>query len=151
MAAAATATHLERAVHKFLTRYRIPFQTEASCAAFTAPSGICYRFDILIPHQNTIIEVDGPHHFEQIYKNRTLEQTINDDVNKMIWAATNGYSVIRISHFALARFGWYDPLLKALGECARTKEPIRRYINFREYAGHIDCLREVLRATPTHF
>lgn len=55
------------------------------------------KFDIYIPSNNTIIELDGPQHFIQISNWKSFRQTQVVDVIKMYFALKSGISIIRVS------------------------------------------------------
>ncbi len=52
-------------------------------------------YDFFIPSYNIIIELDGPHHFEQIHKWNSPEETVRRDVLKMKYALEHKLSIIR--------------------------------------------------------
>ncbi len=52
-------------------------------------------YDLYIPSHNVIIELDGPHHFEQIHIWNSPEETAKRDVLKMKYAIDNGLTIIR--------------------------------------------------------
>jgi len=53
-------------------------------------------FDFCIEELKTIIEIDGPQHFEQIHNWDSPENIVEHDKFKMQMALKNGYTVIRI-------------------------------------------------------
>jgi hypothetical protein len=52
-------------------------------------------YDFYIPSYNIIIELDGPHHFKQVYNWNPPEETIRRDVLKMKYAHDNNLTIIR--------------------------------------------------------
>lgn len=52
-------------------------------------------YDIYIPSHKLIIELDGPHHFEQVHIWNPPEETVRRDVLKMKYALEHGLTVIR--------------------------------------------------------
>lgn len=52
-------------------------------------------YDFYIPSHKLIIELDGPHHFKQVYNWNPPEETVRRDVLKMKYALEHGLTVIR--------------------------------------------------------
>ena len=70
------------------------------------------RYDFLIPELNVIIELDGPQHFMQISSWPSPESQHDNDVEKIMRAIDNGYSVIRIVQEDVLndKYDWYSEL-----------------------------------------
>lgn len=70
------------------------------------------RYDFLIPELHVIIELDGPQHFMQISSWPSPENQHDNDVEKIMHAVDNGYSVIRIVQEDVLndKYDWYSEL-----------------------------------------
>lgn len=53
-------------------------------------------YDIILCSSNIIIEIDGPHHFEQVSNWKSPEYNRSNDIFKMGYAIKNNYVIIRI-------------------------------------------------------
>jgi very-short-patch-repair endonuclease len=73
-------------------------------------------FDIVIEDLKIIIEIDGPQHFDNVWKWGDFEETQERDIIKMKAAMDNGYSIIRCNQKEVFenKTVWLDEILKQL-------------------------------------
>lgn len=73
-------------------------------------------FDMMIPSKNTIIEIDGCQHFEQISNWYPTDEVQKRDIFKMHKANENGYRIIRIVQKDILNkdFDWYERLVETI-------------------------------------
>ena len=79
-----------------------------------------YRYDILIPHLKTIIEVDGKQHFTTKRKWGSLKDRQATDVLKMKLAFKNDHHMIRINQMDVidkSKFDWKTVLSDTIKMC----------------------------------
>lgn len=73
-------------------------------------------FDFCLDDLNIIIELDGIQHFKQVYKWKTPDEQIENDIYKQTCANENGYSVIRIlqEDVLYNKYDWKTELLQTI-------------------------------------
>jgi len=57
-----------------------------------------YEMDLFLPEISTIIEVDGPQHFEPVFGEKTLREYVKHDIIKNGILIRRGYCVVRIKY-----------------------------------------------------
>ena len=84
------------------------------CPSLSNSTRARLKFDFVL--EKTIIELDGPQHFEQIMNWKSPEEQRISDLRKMQLANANGYSVIRIiqQDVYYDRYDWKTELLDAI-------------------------------------
>lgn len=109
-----------KTLHKLLswlkTHLTLPLDLEATfdwCR--NAKTKYLWRFDIYIAALKLIIELDGNHHFKQVWNWANHHDTQARDLLKMDLAARHGLSVIRLQQeFVLKTEDWQPLLTQAL-------------------------------------
>ena len=87
------------------------------------------RYDFFIPSINTIIELDGNHHFKQVSNWESYINNQYKDIYKMILANINGISIIRVYQPDITNdiINWKELLSIALTKVQKDK-PTNTYI-----------------------
>ena len=77
-------------------------------------------FDIVLPNEKIIIEIDGRQHFEQVCNWDSCDYTRSKDVYKMLKATKNGYSIIRMLQEEIWDdvIDWRNELINVIYECS---------------------------------
>lgn len=90
--AAKHGSKLEREVQKMLIRHNIPYESHKKNLIPTQKLEI----DLYVPEFSSIIEVDGPSHFEPIWGEEQLKKQQKFDAQKMGLILKRGFYIIRI-------------------------------------------------------
>jgi very-short-patch-repair endonuclease len=80
-------------------------KSQATFEFFRSEHGRNFKFDFIIESMKYVIEVDGDHHFKQVWNWASPEENRKTDVLKMKYVIKLGYTVIRI----FQRDIWKEP------------------------------------------
>ena len=91
-----------------------------------------------------MLELDGPQHFEQVWKWGNPDETRGSDVIKMLRASANGFSGIRLyqPHVLGDSIDWKGWLQRALQVIKGSAEPVWVFPKNDAYAKHIELCSE---------
>jgi very-short-patch-repair endonuclease len=125
-------------------------------ANFTVRSEVTFpftkraRFDFCIG--KTLIELDGPQHFRQIYVWKSPEKQFAADFTKTVLANREGYRVIRLlqEDVFCNRYNWRSTLLEALLDSSTEDANVFLYLN-DEYDKFIQKLNEHIEGLHHEF
>ena len=99
----------------------------------------CLPYDLCIPEDKIIIELDGAQHFRQISNWQTPEKQFETDKYKETCANNNNYSVIRLlqEDVLYDTYDWMSKLCDAIEEIKESTEIINIYLcQHNEYANY---------------
>lgn len=103
-----------------------------------------YKYDFVPDELKIIIEVDGPYHFQETPGYRSLEDTINNDIDKEELARENGYQMIRMPYTAFDG-DWQRSLsAKIRGNAFHVGKPIH-IIDDAIYDQHVDTAKSRIK------
>lgn len=106
----------------------------------------CLPFDFVLFNKNIIIELDGPHHFEQVSNWVCFEKNQERDVYKMKCANKNGYSIIRLlqEDVLYDKYEWLIILQKNIDKIINEKTVQNIYMCLKdEYKDFVNVNFEV--------
>jgi very-short-patch-repair endonuclease len=87
-------------------------------------------FDFVLENQKIIIELDGPHHFEQVSNWGNYDENQKRDLFKMKCANDNGFSVIRLlqEDVFYDKYDWFTELTNHIEKITNEKKVQNIYI-----------------------
>jgi very-short-patch-repair endonuclease len=118
-----TGSKLEKFLHKKLIEkgFHVEFHKELSLV------NTKLQIDLFLPSINTVIEVDGPSHFEPVWGEQSLKRNIGYDQKKEGLITGKGWHIIRIKQlkdYSPSRaLGIFDKLIPILKTCENNKIP----------------------------
>lgn len=86
----------EQKVYEFLKTKYNKVEAQRKFNDFKSDKGRHYSFDFVLENEKTIIEIDGPQHFEQVQNWESNEQNFRRDLIKCKYALDNNYKMIRV-------------------------------------------------------
>jgi len=118
----------------------IPHTTQSTHPWLRCGVRATYRFDEELMGINTMLELDGPQHFEQIWEWGHPDETRTSDVIKMLRASANGFSGIRLyqPHVFDDSINWKGFLRQALQVIKDSPVPVWVFPKNNAYAKHIE-------------
>ena len=128
----------ETMVYEFLREvyeYNVEFQAKFIWCKSQKNSNYYLEFDILLKSKNIIIEIDGPHHFNDSYRGKNHKEQVASDCYKMQRAMDNGFSIIRIEQndVYINRINWKERIIKAINNIIEINEPCVVYIAHKDH------------------
>ena len=123
----------ERKLKEILNDYNLGETKKDWCK--NIETGRHLPFDVVIDDYNIIIELDGPHHFNQVSNWNSPEMNQERDIYKMRKAIENGYSIIRLIQKSVIKDDWSSNQL--LKQIKIYDEPTIIYLaDNNEYINH---------------